>query len=130
MVQAAQNRDPSPLQNLVRVTKRDSVLVRRAMLALPIQILLSLRSAFNARASREAEYSPLAPTNVVLNRKRLARPRLRNIDRLVLMWLYRLFSSVLDAIIIVKPETVLRWHRRGFRVLALEVLAAQRPAQD
>jgi hypothetical protein len=46
------------------------------------------------------------------------------------MWLYRLFSSVLDAIIIVKPETVLRWHRRGFRVLALEVLAAQRPAQD
>lgn len=63
MVQAAQNRDPSPLQNLVRVTKRDSVLVRRAMLALPIRILLSLRSAFNARASREAEYSPLAPTN-------------------------------------------------------------------
>lgn len=67
---------------------------------------------------------------LVLNRKRLARPRLRNIDRLVLMWLYRLFPSVLDAIIIVKPETVLRWHRRGFRVLALEVLAAQRPAQD
>jgi hypothetical protein len=31
------------------------------------------------------------------------------------MWPYRLFPSVLDAIIIVKPETVFRWHRRGFR---------------
>jgi transposase InsO family protein len=39
---------------------------------------------------------------------------LRNIDRLILVWLYRLFPSLLDAIIIVKPETVLRWHRRGF----------------
>jgi len=40
---------------------------------------------------------------------------LRNIDRLVLVWLYRVFPSILDAIVIVKPETVLRWHRRGFR---------------
>ena len=51
---------------------------------------------------------------LVLNRKSSARPRLRNTDRLVLMWLYRLLPSVLDAIIIVKPETVLSWHRRGF----------------
>jgi hypothetical protein len=101
------------------------------MLALPIRILLSLRSAFNARASREAEILVLRQQLLVLNRKRLARPRLRNIDRLVLMWLYRLFPSVLDAIIIVKPETVLRWHRRGFRAYwRWEVLAARRPAQD
>ncbi len=33
----------------------------------------------------------------------------------MLVWLSRLFPSVLDAIAIVKPETVLRWHRRGFR---------------
>ena len=31
------------------------------------------------------------------------------------MWLSRLYPSLLDAIIIVKPETLLRWHRRGFR---------------
>jgi transposase InsO family protein len=41
--------------------------------------------------------------------------RLWNIDRLFLVWLYRLYPSLLDAIIIVQPETVLRWHRRGFR---------------
>ena len=36
-----------------------------------------------------------------------------------------LFPSVLDAIVVVKPETVLRWHRQGFRAyLAVEVLAA------
>jgi hypothetical protein len=34
---------------------------------------------------------------------------------LLLVWLYRLFPSILDAIIIVQPETVIRWHRRGFR---------------
>jgi hypothetical protein len=32
-----------------------------------------------------------------------------------LVWLYRLYPSLLDAIIIVQPETVIRWHRRGFR---------------
>jgi Homeodomain-like domain len=51
---------------------------------------------------------------LVLNRRSAAR-RLRNIDRLILVWLCRLFPSMLDAVVIVKPETVLRWHRRGFR---------------
>src|SRR4029077_3251245 len=31
------------------------------------------------------------------------------------VWSYRLYPSLLDAIIIVQPETVIRWHRRGFR---------------
>jgi hypothetical protein len=34
---------------------------------------------------------------------------------LLLVWLYRLYPSLLDGIIIVQPETVIRWHRRGFR---------------
>ena len=41
--------------------------------------------------------------------------RLWNIDRLLMVWLYRLYPSLLDAIIIVQPETVIRWHRCGFR---------------
>ena len=41
--------------------------------------------------------------------------RLRNIDRLIFIWLYRLFPSILNAITVVKPETVIRWHHRGFR---------------
>jgi hypothetical protein len=47
-----------------------------------------------------------------------------------LVWLSRLSPSVVDTIVIVKPETVLRWHRRGFRAYWLEVLAAWRQAQD
>jgi hypothetical protein len=41
--------------------------------------------------------------------------RLTNQDRLLFVWLYRLFPSILNAIIIVRPETVIRWHRRGFQ---------------
>jgi hypothetical protein len=33
----------------------------------------------------------------------------------MLVWLYQFFPSILNAIVIVKPETVIRWHRRGFR---------------
>jgi len=85
------------------------------MLALLSRILLVLRSAFEARAAREAEILVLRQQLLVLSRKSRRRIRLRNIDRLILVWLSRLFPSVVDAIVIVKPETVLRWHRRGFR---------------
>jgi len=52
---------------------------------------------------------------LVLSRKSGLRARLRNLDRLLLVWLYRLFPSLREAITVVKPETLLRWHRRGFR---------------
>jgi transposase InsO family protein len=85
------------------------------MLAWLIRFLLALRSVSEAGASREAEILVLRQQLLVLSRKSRKRVRLRNIDRLVLVWLSRLYPSLLDAIIIVKPETVLRWHRRGFR---------------
>jgi hypothetical protein len=82
------------------------------MLGLLIRFLLALRSVSEARASREAEILVLRQQLLVLKRKSRKRVHLRNIDRLILVWLCRLF---LDAVVIVKPETVLRWHRRGFR---------------
>ena len=85
------------------------------MFALLTRFLLALRSVIEVGASREAEILVLRQQLLVLNRKSQPRLRLRNIDRLMLVWLYRLFPSLLDAIVIVKPETVLRWHRRGFR---------------
>jgi transposase InsO family protein len=85
------------------------------MLNLFTRILRALLSMLAARASREAEIFVLRQQLLVLSRKSRARVRLHNVDRLVLVWLYRLFPSLLDAIIIVKPETVIRWHRRGFR---------------
>jgi transposase InsO family protein len=43
------------------------------------------------------------------------RPALTNIDRLLFVWLYRWFPSSVGAFAIIRPETVIRWHRVGFR---------------
>jgi transposase InsO family protein len=91
------------------------VLLERAMFAWLTRILLALRSVIEARASREAEILILRQQLLVLNRRSSVRLRLRNIDRLILVWLYRFFPFLLDAVVVVKPETLLRWHRRGFR---------------
>ncbi len=52
---------------------------------------------------------------IVLSRIARSRARLRNIDRLILIWMYRPFPTILNAVTVVKPETVIRWHRHGFR---------------
>jgi hypothetical protein len=52
--------------------------------------------------------------NVAL-RRYPARLRLRGSDRALMVWLIRLWPSLLDAVLVVRPETVLRWHRAGFR---------------
>ena len=41
---------------------------------------------------------------------------MRTTDRLIFVWLYRLFPSLLGAAVIFKPETLVRWHRSGFRL--------------
>ena len=53
----------------------------------------------------------------VLRRKHPGRVRFSRLDRIFLSWLAKVCPSVLDAIVVVKPETVLRWHRYGFRAL-------------
>jgi transposase InsO family protein len=85
------------------------------MVAFLTQLLLVIRSWFARRARLEAENLLLRQQLVVLRRKSPKRVRLWNIDRLLLVWLYRLYPSLLDAIIVVQPETLIRWHRRGFR---------------
>ena len=80
-----------------------------------IQLLLAMRSRFTRRARLEAENLILRQQLAISRRKFPRRVRLWNIDRLLMVWLYRLYSSLLDAIIIVQPKTVIRWHRRGFR---------------
>src|SRR5258708_6505972 len=53
----------------------------------------------------------------VLRRKRQPlRPKLTVADRLLFVWLYRFFPSALNAVTIIQPETVIRWHRTGFRL--------------
>lgn len=85
------------------------------MVAFLTGLLQALRAWFARRTGLEAENLLLREQLIVLRRKHPGRVRLRNLDRLMLVWLYRLFPALLDAILIVQPETVLRWHRRGFR---------------
>ncbi len=91
------------------------MVMKRPMVAFLTQLLLAIRSRFTSRARLEAENLLLRQQLVVLRRKSPKRVRLWNIDRLLLVWLYRRYPSLLDAIIIVQPETVIRWHRCGFR---------------
>ena len=91
------------------------MLVGDAMLAYLLKLLLIARTRLKSRASLEAENLVLRQQVIVLSRKFTSRVRLRNIDRLIFVWLYRCFTAILNAITVVKPETVIRWHRRGFR---------------
>ena len=51
----------------------------------------------------------------MLKRKHRGRIRLRGLDRVILGWLSQMGPAVVDAIIIVKPDTLVRWHRLGLR---------------
>ena|ERR1022692_179575 len=78
-------------------------------------ILGVLTSLFKSRAKLEAEILVLRQQINVLRRGAPKRPHLNNSDKVLFVWLYHLFPSVLDAIAIIRPETIVRWHRAGFR---------------
>src|SRR6516164_4984576 len=71
---------------------------------------------FRSRASLEAEILVLRHQLNVLRRKSLKRQTFGGIDRLIFAGLYGLAPKVLSALAIVRPETVIRWHRAGFRL--------------
>ena len=71
---------------------------------------------FRSRASLEAEILTLRHQLNVLHRKAPKRVVFSNFDRFVFASPYRIAPGVLNALVIVKPETVLRWHRAGFRL--------------
>jgi transposase InsO family protein len=70
---------------------------------------------FRSRAALEAEIMVLRQQIIVLRRGRVARLPFSAVDRLVLGWVCRLFPNACDALAIIRPETVMRWHRAGFR---------------
>ena len=75
----------------------------------------ALFGLFRSRASLQAEVLTLRQQLNVLQRKVPARPAFRSVDRFILSVLYRVAPSVLDALTIVRPETVIRWHRAAFQ---------------
>jgi hypothetical protein len=76
--------------------------------------LISLR--FRRKTSLELEILALRHQLTVLRRQRPGRPQLFRIDRLLWVWLYRLWPRCLEAMVLVKPATVVQWHRQGFRL--------------
>ena len=82
---------------------------------------------FRSHAAREAEVAFLRQQLLILQRFAPARLMLRTADRLIFVWLYRLFPSVCNAAVIFKPATLVRWHRSGF-CLAVEVAPPCRSA--
>ena len=78
-------------------------------------IWLALIGLFRSRASLQTEILTLRHQLNVLRRKSPQRLTFSSIDRLVFAGLYGLAPGVLDTLKIVRPETVIRWHRAGFR---------------
>jgi hypothetical protein len=75
-----------------------------------------LTRLFRSRVALEAEIVTLRHQLNVLHRKAPKRLVFSNFDRFVFSSLYRFAPSILNALVIVKPETVIRWHRAGFRL--------------
>src|SRR6476660_2565955 len=95
-----------------------------------VEVLMLLWTAltglFRSRVRLEAEILVLRQQINVLRRNSPKRFVSWTFDRMVLVGLYRLAPSIVDARAIVRPETVVRWHRAGFRSLALEIQGARR----
>jgi transposase InsO family protein len=85
------------------------------MIALFFLFLTLSVSPFKSKSRLEAENAALRHQLIVLQRRVRGRVQLTNGDRLFLVLLYRWFPSVLRAITIIRPETLVRWHRAGFR---------------
>jgi hypothetical protein len=80
-----------------------------------LTLLLSLRDCFRARAFLQAEILALRHQLLVLQRSsRGHRLRLRLSDRVLWVWLSRIWNDWRSALLLVKPETVIAWHRKGF----------------
>jgi transposase InsO family protein len=85
------------------------------MIALVCFIWSVLTAPFKSNSQLEAENAALRHQLVVVQRKVRGRIEFTNGDRLFFILLYRWFPSVLKAMVVVRPETVVRWHRAGFR---------------
>ena len=74
-----------------------------------------LASPFKSKSRLEAENAVLRHQLVVLRRRVKGRAQPTNNDRWFLVQMYRWFPSILTVVTIVQPETLVRWHRAGFR---------------
>src|SRR5213595_3936091 len=81
-----------------------------------LSLLLTLRTLARSRAALQLEVLALRHQLQVLQRTRPPRLQLANPDRWLWVVLSRIWTGWRTALVIVKPETVIAWHRRGFRL--------------
>jgi hypothetical protein len=74
-----------------------------------------LASLVKSRRQLQAENLVLRHQLDILRRQAPGRVRMSNADRLAFVWLYRHCPAVVDVVTIVRPETLIRWYRRGFK---------------
>ena len=86
------------------------------MASVVVSLVFALRSAARSRAALHLEILALRHQVAVLNRSRPSRLRLTAADRVLWAWLSQAWSGWRPALVLVKPETVLAWHQRGFRL--------------
>src|SRR5215469_18393027 len=86
------------------------------MLAILYAIGMFVADLFKSRSRLGAENLFLRYQLNLALRQKPPRIRLRGSDRALLVWLVRLWPSLLDAVHVVQPATILRWHRAGVRV--------------
>ena len=86
------------------------------MMSVLISLLATLRGLARLRAALYVELLAVRHQRLVLQRSPPRRPRLVNADRWLRAWLSRSWTDWRAALVIVKPETVVAWHRQGFRL--------------
>ena len=84
------------------------------MFAIAFLFVRVLRDCFKSRRRLKAENLMLRHQLNVLQQRAPRRLYLTWADRALFVWLYRRFPRILDSLTIVRPETVVRWHLKGF----------------
>ena len=80
-------------------------------------LLGALLLLFQSRSRLQVEILVLRQQLIVLHRTAPKRVRLRALDRLLFVLLYRRWPGILESVAVIRPDTIVRWHRRGFRAL-------------
>src|SRR5438874_13770782 len=97
-------------------------MLRRCTNRLPLDVVRRRRASshppyiFRTRTALEAEILALRHQLQVLQRSRRRQLRLTRADRVLWVWLSRCWSGWRTTMVLVKPTTVIAWHRKGFRL--------------
>jgi hypothetical protein len=86
------------------------------MTSVLVSLLATLRGVVHSRAALHLEFLALRHQVQVLQRSQRRRFRLAHADRWLWAWLSHVWRGWRTALVIVKPETVVAWHRKGFRL--------------